>query len=67
MQIEKLTLEEYNSFLAYGEPTYSVAYKSSEMSIFDYNEYDQQPEATWISTLDSTTYPGMTFGYFDAP
>ena len=66
MQIENLTLEEYNAFIAYGEPTYSVTDKSFYLGKSDYNESDQRPEATWISTLDSTTYPGMTFGYIDA-
>jgi len=68
MQIENLTLEEYHAFLAYGDPaTYSVAYKSTYLEHDDYNDSDLQPEATWISTLDSTTYPGLTFGYLDAP
>lgn len=68
MQIENLTLEEFNAFIAYGEPVsnHSVAYKSSYLDPAEYNDSDLQPEATWISTLDSTTYPGMTFGYIDA-
>ncbi len=66
MQIENLTLEEFNALLAYGEPNYSVANKSFCLGTSDYNGSDTHPEAIWISTLDSTTYPGMTFGYFDA-
>ena len=53
MQIEKLNEEEYTALLAYGTPTCTV------VQSYYKEEYDQD----WISTLDSTTYPGMTFGY----
>ena len=60
MQIEKLNQEEYCHLLSYGEP------KSTDLyDLFDLDENDSQLE--WISTLDSTTYPGLTFGYNVAP
>jgi len=61
MQIEQLTLEEYTSLLAYGDPVASAAIESFST----YYDNDSQTELTWISTLGSTTYPVMTFGYID--
>ena len=55
MQTEQLTHEEYCHHLAYGDPMSNDAYSP--------NEHDLD----WISTLDSTTYPGLTFGYSVAP
>jgi len=54
--IEQLDHEEYCHMLAYGEPMCTV------VQSYYKEEYDQD----WISTLDSTTYPDMTFGYFQA-
>ena len=56
-QIEQLSHQEYCHMLAYGEPTSTVA------QFYYKEEYDQD----WISTLESTTYPDMTFGYLDTP
>ena len=52
--IEQLSQHEYSHLLAYGEPC----------TIDD--SIQQDGDASWISTLESTTYPGLTFGYFDA-
>ena len=47
-KIESLSHEEYSHLLAYGEPY----------------DHDFQPnESSWIPTLESTTYPDLTFGY----
>ena len=54
-QIEALDQQEYCHFLSYGEPKPTDLYTDEDSLI------------EWISTLDSTTYPGMTFGYLDAP
>ena len=51
-KIEQLNAEEYSSLLAFGDPVSMNAY-----------QFDEEDELQWISTLDSTTYPGMTFGY----
>jgi len=61
MQIERLTPEEYSHFLSYAEPAYHVDIPSFS----DHDNDSQLPEAIWISTLASTTFPGMTFGYID--
>ena len=62
-QIEALDQQEYCHMLAYGDPkrTDQIAYDQAQA----YDATDSLIE--WISTLDSTTYPGMTFGYLDAP
>jgi hypothetical protein len=58
-QIESLDQQEYSHFLSYGDPI-------GEPDRMDlYTDSDSLIE--WISTLDSTTHPGMTFGYIDAP
>ena len=54
MMIEELSQHEYSHLLAYGEPC-----------TFDDCIQPDGDESTWISTLDSTTYPDMTFGYID--
>ena len=56
MMIENLNEEEYSALLAYGAP----------MSNVTQSYYTEEYDWDWISTLVSTTYPGMTFGYFDA-
>ena len=53
--IEQLDQHEYCHLLAYGEPTSTV------VQTYHKEEHDQD----WISTLESTTYPDMTFGYFE--
>ena len=64
MQIEKLTQEEYCHLLSFGEP-YAVSACADMYDPLDLDENENHPE--WISTLDSTTYPGTTFGYHLAP
>ena len=54
MMLEQLSQHEYSHLLAYGEPC----------TIDDRIQPDGS-ELSWISTLDSTTYPDMTFGYID--
>ena len=51
--IERMTEEDYSSLLAYGEPTCKV--------VQEY--YKEEYGVDWISTLASTTYKGLTFGY----
>lgn len=55
-QIESLNHEEFTSLLAYGEPLGKLD-----------QVYYQESGLDWISTLESTTYPDMTFGYIDKP
>ena len=59
MMIEQLTEEEYSNLLAYGEPVSNdtVATCSAD------HTYNDSQERVWISTLESTTFPDMTFGY----
>ena len=52
--IEQLDAIEYSHLLAYGEPMCNVVQ----------SYYKEECDQDWISTLDSTTYPGLTFGYF---
>ncbi len=52
--IEQLDAIEYSHLLAYGEPMRTVVQ----------SYYKEECDQDWISTLDSTTYPGLTFGYF---
>ena len=62
MQIESLDQQEYSHFLSYGDPIG----EPDRTNLYDHlylDNLDQQQ--VWISTLDSTTYPGMTFGYID--
>ena len=54
MMIEQLSQHEYSHLLAYGDPC----------SMDDQIQPDGDASA-WISTLESTTYPDMTFGYID--
>ena len=67
-QIESLDQQEYSHFLSYGDPKKPELLGDEDINPYDLDVLDedqQQPE--WISTLDSTTYPGLTFGYLDAP
>lgn len=59
MMIEQLTEEEYSNLLAYGEP---VSADTVAACFAAQNAIDSQ-ERGWISTLESTTFPDMTFGY----
>ena len=63
--IDLLTCEEYTNYLAYGEP---VSEDTASRYQTEQHENDSHLEGLdWISTLESTTYPGMTFGYITAP
>lgn len=64
-QIERFDNEEYSHFLSYGEPFSEPDRTHLLYDPCDPDNLDQKPD--WISTLDSTTYPGMTFGYITAP
>ena len=63
-QIEALDHEEYCNLLSYGDPI---------CTDFDESAYDTADDdfeivsqlTKWISTLESTTYPGSTFGYHE--
>ena len=66
--IEQLDAMEYSHLLAFGDGTkkthliddrYTDVYDTS-----DQMTEDDSDKLEWIFTLDSTTYPGMTFGYF---
>ena len=60
MQIEQLNQQEYCHLLSYGEPI--------DTNMYDLDHLDENDSQTeWISTLDSMTYPGLTFGYSVAP
>ena len=67
MMIEQLNEHEYSHLLAFGEPM------TNEATSCLFDVYRTEPllnldgdESAWISTLESTTYPGMTYGYIDA-
>ena len=65
--IEQLTQEEYCHFLSYGDPKRTDEVASSLLDEYDINSQSHTDgNASWISTLESTTYPSMTFGYIDA-
>ena len=70
-QIEKLDQHEYCHLLSYGDPDCpdnSEYAKSASIDMYDLDDLDENDfQAEWISTLDSTTYLGMTFGYSVAP
>ena len=59
--IEQLTQEEYSNLLAYGDP---VSTDTELAAVTDQTENDSHG-ARWISTLESTTFPDMTFGYHE--
>ena len=67
MMIESMTQEEYCHLLSYGDPKRADEIASIPVDAYD-NEslFHTDGNASWISTLESTTYPGMTFGYIDA-
>ena len=63
-QIEALNQEEYCHLLSYGDPILTDLDESSYDTAHDDFEIDSQL-TKWISTLESTTYPGWTFGYHE--
>ena len=64
--IDQLTQEEYSHFLAYGEPKRTDKIASIPVDVYDnHSHFHSDGDASWISTLESTTYPDMTFGYID--
>ena len=67
MMIESLTHEEYCHLLSYGEPKRADQIALSFIDLYDEPSqfHSDGDESTWISTLESTTYPDMTFGYID--
>jgi len=69
-QIDVLTQEEYNHFLAYGDPVriYADSAVKGYVNVYNFQDLDQLDKPSeWISTLVSTTFPDMTFGYTDVP
>jgi len=67
-QIESLNQHEYSHFLSYGDPKRTDVLGDEDTNTYDLDAFDEdQRQLEWISTLDSTTYPDMTFGYIDAP
>ena len=53
--IEQLSQHEYSHLIAYGE----------QCTMDDTHSQSDGDSSAWISTLESTTYPGLTFGYID--
>ena len=67
-QIETLDQQEYSHFLSYGDPKRTEVLGDVTSNTYDLDALDEdQPQLEWISTLDSMTYPGLTFGYLDTP
>ena len=60
--IEQLNQEEYCHMLAYGDPVLTEV-ASSLVDVYSDEPFNTDGNASWISTLESTTYPDMTFGY----
>ena len=52
--------------LAYGDPKRTDEVASTDVDQYLNDPFTTDGDASWISTLESTTYPGMTFGYIDA-
>ena len=70
--IESMTQEEYCHLLSYGDPKRTefdqIAYDQALASYGNDSHLNKDGDTSkWISTLESTTYPGLTFGYIDAP
>ena len=65
MMTEQLTQQEYTHFLAYGDPVSqdTVAQYLTQQT----DNHSHLDELEWISTLESTTHEGMTFGYATTP
>ena len=64
--IEQLTQEEYCHLLSYGDPVTNDIASSLLDEYNNVSHFHKDGDASWISTLESTTYPDMTFGYIDA-
>ena len=68
MMIESMTQEEYCHLLSYGDPKRTDEVAMEIIDVYSYEPFiTLDGDASWISTLESTTYPGLTFGYIDAP
>ena len=66
MMIESMTHEEYCHLLSYGDPKRTDEIASIPVDVYDnVSQFHKDGDASWICTLDSTTYPDMTFGYTD--
>ena len=65
MMIEQLTQEEYSNLLAYGEPVSTDTVVAGIATNIATNNDNDSQEREWISTLESTTFPGLTFGYHE--
>ena len=64
--IEHLTQEEYSNFLAYGDPKKTDELASISIDAYhNDSNFHKDGNASWISTLESTTYRDLTFGYID--
>ena len=58
--LETLTNEEYSNLLSYGDPVHKAIVDEQD----HINSDNDSQGLSWISILDSTTYPDLTFGYF---
>lgn len=59
-----LTCQEFSHFLAYGDPLTNDDISGTNV----HTDNDSQlVQLEWISTLESTTFEGLTFGYSVAP
>ena len=67
MMIESMTHEEYCHLLSYGDPKRTDEIASIPVDAYDNDSQFHADLNDWISTLDSTTYAGLTFGYNAAP
>ena len=66
--IESMTHEEYCHLLSYGDPKRTDEIASIPFDVYDNDsQFHTDGHASWICTLDSTTYAGMTFGYNEEP
>ena len=65
MMIESMTQEEYCHLLSYGDPKRADEIASIPVDGYHYELLRTDGDESWISTLESTTYPGLTFGYYD--
>ena len=66
-QIESLTQQEYCHLLSYGDAVCTDAEENAYNQALACQDDNDFQELDWISTLDSTTYPSLQFGYFDVP
>ena len=66
-QIEALTQQEYCHLLSYGDAMYMNPEENAYDQAHTCKDDNNSQGLDWISTLDSTTYPSMQFGYINAP